>query len=312
MLPEIVSGVKLSLHGGPRAVKSAVEAGNISDASLGGALAQYQTIANAFLETLRSASAFERMLPSMRQVPLRVRTAVTTIGATGNIVDAGKPTPISDLSLEGGQLDEVKAVAIVVATSELLKLANTDLFERELRGAVAATVDAKFISLITGGVTELDSSGTTAVDISADLAAAYAAVETGAQSRLFWLLSSSIAKSLATKTTTTGAPAFAGMTPSGGVLAGTTALVTDAAENQAILIDANGIAAGDDGIEIDTATQATVQMESTPDDPVAASTTMRSLWQHGSVGVRAVRFFGAQRLRNNSVCIINTSTSGWL
>jgi hypothetical protein len=202
-------------------------------------------------------------------------------------------------------------VAIVVTTSELLKLANTDLFDRELRGAVATTVDRKFVDLITDGLTAIDSSGPAATDISTDITAAYQAVETGAQSRMFWLLDSDTAKALTAKATTAGDAAFPQMTPQGGILRGVPAIVTDGVENQIVLVDANGIAAGSDTIEIDSATHATVQMDSTPDNPASASTVMKSLWQHDMVGIRAVRFFGAQRLRANSVYVISGSTSGW-
>jgi hypothetical protein len=314
MGPEVTAGIRLQASGGPRAVKAAIEAGSTTDTTWAAPLAEYGRAASAFLETLRSVSAFERLLPDMRQVPLHVRTGVVTAGATGSIVEENKPTPISSLTLEGGTLPEQKAVTIVAATTELVKLSGgpgADLFERELRGAVGTTVDRKFVDLITDGLTAADSSGPAATDISNDITVAYQAVETGAQSRLFWLLDSDTAKALTAKATTAGDAAFPQMTPQGGILRGVPAIVTDCAKNQIVLVDANGIAAGSDTIEIDSATHATVQMDSTPDNPASASTVMKSLWQHDMVGIRAVRFFGAQRLRANSVYVISGSTSGW-
>jgi len=56
-----------------------------STGSWGDDLSAYQTVAEGFLASLRNASAFDAMLPSMRVVPLRTRVVVTTVTATARL-----------------------------------------------------------------------------------------------------------------------------------------------------------------------------------------------------------------------------------
>ena len=203
----------------------------------------------------------------------------------------------------GGRRQRVPFLATVV---EIVDTREVDqLFETELRGAIATVVDTKFISLITTGLTPIPSTGETAAQIRADVAAAYAAITTGAASKLYWLTTSAIAKALSTTSTTSGDSAFPGMGPQGGVLAGTPVLVSDGVPNgQMILLDAAAIAAASDTVEIDVTTKAALQLESTPTDPATASTVLTSLWQNNLVGLKCARFFGAARL-GESVAVIN-------
>ena len=105
----------------------------------------------------------------------------------------------------------MKAVAIAVLSKELLRLGGApvlDLFERELRGAVSLVTDTEFIARITSR-RDADhiEQARAAANARTDAKLAYVAIDTGAQSKLFWIMSSSIAKSLATKEAS-GASAF--------------------------------------------------------------------------------------------------------
>src|SRR4051794_30977766 len=136
-------------------LKSAVGAGTLSDATWASPLSPYGTLISAFLGSLRSVGAFDRMLPDMRNVPLRTRVGAVTTGTVGTIAGEGVPTPISSIALTGGTLDEQKALAIVAITTELAQIAGDpalQLLERELRLAVSAVTDATFVATITNGV----------------------------------------------------------------------------------------------------------------------------------------------------------------
>ena len=143
-------------------LKGAVGAGSISSGELS-PLHEFERMGEAYLATLRSASAFDALLPFMRNVPFRSKIVISTSGAAGAaIVPEGAPKPISSLTLSGGELEQVKAVAITVLSRELLRLGGApvlDLFERELRNAVSLVPDTEFIARITSGVTPITSAG---------------------------------------------------------------------------------------------------------------------------------------------------------
>ena len=98
--------------------KTAVNPASLTTAS---SLAEYTGTTAAFLETLRSVGAFDRMLPDMRQVPPRSRVASTTMDATAYVHGEGAVKPISSLQLDGHTLSETEVAAIVVQSIELIR-----------------------------------------------------------------------------------------------------------------------------------------------------------------------------------------------
>lgn len=288
-------------------LKSAVTGGTLDDPSWSSSLGIYPQAIAAFLDSLRNVGAFDTMLPAMRRVPLRSRAAVTTVGLSGTTIGAAMVTPISSLSLDGKQIPERKAVALLTATDELLERSGVaiDLFGRELRLAVAVETDSEFISLITDSVSPITSSGGTAVAILQDLAAALDAIDTTSASELFVLIPARTAKAWSTKTGGVGAIAFPGMTPKGGEICGMQAIVTDGvADGDMVVVDAYQIAAAAGTLEIDTSSQASLQFDTAPDSPAAAATVFQSLFQIGATALKAVRWFGAERLGDNAVAVV--------
>ena len=169
---------------------------------------------------------------------------------------------------------------------------------------MSLVTDTEFIARITSGVTPITSAGASAANARTDAKLAYVAIDTGAQSKLFWIMSSSIAKSLATKEAS-GASAFPEMTVSGGTFLGTPVVVSDGlASNTMVLVDAGGIAAASGAIEIASSGQAALQMDSAPTNPPVAATIATSLWQHNLTAIKIARYFGAERL-GNSVAIVS-------
>jgi hypothetical protein len=113
-----------------------------------------------------------------------------------------------------------------------------------------------------------------------------------------------VAKNLASMGGDAGA-AFPGMTMRGGALMGAPALVTDGlAGDELVLVDANQIAAGSGSVEIDSSKHATLQFNSVPDSPPSAATTLESLWQTNRTALKALRYFGCERLRASAVAKI--------
>src|SRR5262245_5139791 len=80
-------------------MKAAVAPGTTTDASWGLPLAEFQTLAGAFLTSLRSYGCFDALLPAMRRVPFRVRVGSVTSGATASIVGQNTYKSVTKLSV---------------------------------------------------------------------------------------------------------------------------------------------------------------------------------------------------------------------
>ena len=313
-LSPVVRGIlsSNSVYNIPREIllahRAAAAAGTTTDATWAAPLADYQVLANAFLESLRAFGAFDRMLPSMRQVPLRTRIGAVSVGITGTTVGQGQSKPISRLTLTGTQIDELKAVAVLIITQELARFSSVaagDLFSTELSNAVAVETDETFVSILIAGATSFGSSGSTAEHVRNDLRALLASVTTSARSALFLLMPSAIAKVLSILHTTTGDAAFPGMNYNGGTIAGMTAVVSEGVPTSTIVcVDAQQVAAASDTINLDQSDQASIQLDTAPDSPPTASTNMYSFWPNNAVGLKAERVFGAQKLTTTGVAVL--------
>jgi len=289
-------------------LKSVVAAG--STTGWGQPLAPYAQLVDAFLLSLRSASAFDAMLPWMKGVPLHQQIVVASGGATATTVPEGAATPIAKLQFSASSITENKTVCIVAITSELLRDGNSNLFAQEMTRAVASATDTAFISRITVGISPTPSNGGTSVAILQDLATLLAGLALDASSKVFLIVSSDIAKHWAVATSATGELAFAQMTPMGGAIQGMDVLLSDGVSGQIIAVDASQIAAAGGTVELDSSGAATVQMDGAPDSPPSAATNLISFWQMNLAGLRATRYWGAERLRTGAVSVISNVAYG--
>jgi hypothetical protein len=288
--------------------RSIVAGGGLSDPAWGSALASYAELSAGFVASLRSASFFDRVLADMVAVPLRTRIGVFTTGAVGTVTAAGTPIPVSRMTLTGSALETFRATALVVITNELLKHGSNSalrLLAKELRAAVAVATDTAFFSAVTSGAPSHASGGSTAALILADLNTMLGDVTIGAASKLYVGLSASNCAKLAMKLNTAGQSAFPGVGVTGGDVAGITVIPTDGLSTSAVLLDAAGVAAGDEIISIAAGSSATVEMSDTPvNTPLLTGspqapvpTSMVSMFQTDSTALRAIRYFGTQRFR---------------
>lgn len=289
-------------------LKAAAATGSTSDSTWAAPLAAYEVLANAFLESLQNFGAFDRLLGSMRQVPIRTRVGASTAAASGSAVGQGMVKSISKLSLAGGMVDERKAVAILVLTEELARFGATaagNLFAAELSNAVAVATDTEFVSVLTAGAPSIGSSGVTAEHVRNDLRGLLSLITTSARSALFLLMTSAVAKTLSILHTSAGDSAFPGMTPGGGTIGGIEAVVSDGVPSATmVLVDAQQVAAASETIQLEAAREAAVQMDSAPDSPPSGTTNFLSLWQTNHVGLRAERFFGATKLTSSGAAVL--------
>jgi hypothetical protein len=75
-----------------------------------------------------------------------------------------------------------------------------------------------------------------------------------------------------------------------------------------IMLSAPDILLADDGqVSIDASQEATLQMDSAPDSPATASTTLVSLWQQGQIGIKADRWINWVKRRSTAVSYIQNA-----
>ena len=238
---------------------------------------------------------------------MKTQITVVTVGITAASVGEGGPKTISKLTLGNSQLDPIKAIAIVVASDDLLKAAGplaTNLFAQELSNAVAVETDTRFLAEITSGVSTIPSAGTTAAAILQDIGNALGSLIINAQSRVYIAVPPGTAKLWAL--TLNGSGTFPALTINGGSIAGVTVVPTDALSNLMVAFDATQLAANSGTIELDISNQAAIQMDATPDSPPSASTVATSFWQNNLTGLRAERYFGVERLRAGAVSMVGS------
>jgi hypothetical protein len=289
--------------------KTATDPGTLSSWS---AVAPYTTLADAWIETLRSVSVFDAMLAGgMRRVPLRARFVRVTTAIASTAVSENSVKPISSLALGDALIDPVKAAAIVIISEELLRLSNpsaNSVLDAELRGAVIAATDQKFLADLVAATTPTPSAGSTLAQIVTDLGVLLGAVSTGAGSKLFYITSPTNMKKLSMKASTTGAPAIPLIGPNGGqLMPDVSAIASDqVGSGVALMVDATGIVGNSDALVPSMARQATLEFATTPDSPPTAATVFQNLWARNQVALRVERFFAFEIGRTSAVASLSS------
>lgn len=295
-----------------RQTKAAVAAGTTADSGWALPLAEYDTLANAFIASLRHYGAFDSMLASggMKRVPFRVRVGASTVGITGQTIPGSSAKPISKLSLTGGVLDEQKAVGIITMTDELMKFGSNvagDLFAQELSAAIATETDETFCAALILNATSIPSSGITAEHFRSDLRAMLTSITTNARSRLFLLMPPAISKTLSVLHTNTGAPAFENLRFDGGEIAGIQVLATDGMPaSTVLLVDGQQVACASETVTLSASSETSLQLDTSPDSPVGAATPMTSLWAMNLSALKAERYFGVSKLTTVGTCVLTS------
>ena len=233
-------------------------------------LGSYQQTAEGFIASLRNDGAFDAALPYMVRVRFRTKLAVSVSAVVATETSEGDPKSIFDLAFTAADLEPRKVAATVVISEELARLGGDNanaLILRELSNAVIAGTDSVAIAALIAATTPTPSSG----DVLTDLAAMLAAVQTGASSRLFFVIEPAQAKILATLPGVSGA-AFPQMGVNGGTIGGVTVLVSGQfASGTAVLFDATAIAAASENVALSASREAVVTT-------VAAPASSVSLW----------------------------------
>jgi HK97 family phage major capsid protein len=308
-------------------LKAAVAPGTTTDATWAGPLAPMKNLTDEFLELLRPATVLGR-IPGLRRVPFNISIASQTAGGTYQWVGQGAPKPVGKLAFSAVTLGITKCAGIIVITEELARTSSPSA-EATIRADMIAGI-AQFLDLeftdpakapvanispgsITNGVTPITSTGTTPANARADLQALVAAINAAGISTatVVILMSEANAMALGFSLNPLGQPLFPNIGMSGGTALGMTIVTSNALGAHIIALDPNSILLADEGgVTIDASREASVQMDSAPDNPASATTVLTSFWQNNLIGLRAERFINWKKARTGSVQFTNQTYVG--
>ncbi len=280
-------------------LKAAVNPMSLSDSS---ALAPYSAMAAGFFGSLSAFSAFSKIynIGDFQRVPLRTRVVVLTTAPVAEAVSELAAKSVSSASFASAQLETQKVAEFLVISNELAKTAAPSaisMLGNELRRACGIAVDVKFLSLIaaTSGITSAATTGVTSTTILADLTARLNALTIGADSRLWWIISPKLYKTVSLVQGTGG---FLMQDNKIGMI---NVAPSDALTTTAFLIDAKGVAAELDTVKLDSSDKTSLQLDS---DPTSGSYQLVSLFQNNCTALRCEIKFGALALRSTSVTML--------
>jgi HK97 family phage major capsid protein/HK97 family phage prohead protease len=288
-------------------------------------------LSQEFLAWLRPQTIIGRFgeggVPSLRNVPFNVAIAGQTSGGLGYWVGEGKSKPLTSFTFSRATLGFTKVAAISVLTEELARFSTPSaeaLIRDGLRDALVERLDIDFVdpahaetlnvtpASITNGVTPLTSSGSTADDIRADLAALLGAFVTTNQNvgDLVLIMPNALALGLSMVRNALGQPEFGSIGLTGGSLQGIPVITsqyahTAGAGDMVIALNAKAIGLADDGaVSVEASREASLEMSDTPagaSGVPTANTTLVSMWQTNSIALRAERFINWKKLTTGAV-----------
>lgn len=307
--------------------KAAVPAANTGSATWAGNLILDSGAYFAdFVEYLRERSVVGQVSDRMRRLPFDTPVLVQGSAGAAKWTAEGAAKPLTQWTYTKTKLDPLKVAAIAAATKEMLNRASTAadaLIRDELARAALAAIDGKFVSAdaavsgtspagIRNGVSALTLTGDGSIEgIRCDAAAMLKALvgDNLSLSGAFWLMPETVAIDLATAINPMGAPAFPGMTPTGGTFMGLPAFASqyvpvDSSGSVVTLIKGDEIFLGDeDGVQVSMSDQASLVMDDSPSmnstSPTAAQVV--SMFQTNSVAFLVERFINWQKRRAQAV-----------
>lgn len=307
-----------SQHSFEDVTKAAVAVGTTTGSTWAAPLVQYNQMANEFVEFLRPQTIVGR-IPNLRRVPFNISMPRQTSGGAAYWVGETDAKPLTSLAFDQITMRWTKLATIAVISEELARFSQPSaetILRDQLAQAVIQQMDADFVNpanagtanvkpaSITNGVTAIVSGGGSESDIHADVSALYAPFIAAnlAPTNGVWIMSSTNALGLSMIVNALGQPAFPNVNMNGGTFFGMPVVVSEAVGNIVILANAQDILLADDGqVTIDASREASLQMDSAPDNPSSATTVMVSLWQRNLIGIRAERYVNWIKARPASV-----------
>lgn len=295
------------------ALKAAVAPGTATDATWAGPLVQ-TNISNDFIELLRAATIIDK-ITGFNTVPFNTKVPAQTGGGTFNWVGEMKPKPVTAMAFSSVTLDWAKVAGITVLTMELIKLSSPkaeDVVRRSMVKDIAAFIDGQFVNPAVAAVAgvspaSITNGAPTAAATTNPLADILLLIQHFVNNNLpvagvHFLMSPTNALALSFKTNADGSAVFPGITAEGGSYKGLKFITSQTVGSLVIALQPEAILYADDGgVTIDASGEASLQMDSAPDSPVAATTVYVSMFQMNTVALRAERFINWKKSNANAV-----------
>jgi len=295
------------------ALKAAVAPGTATDATWAGPLVQ-TNISKDFIELVRAATIVDN-ITGLNSVPFNTRVPMQTAGGTFSWVGELKPKPVTAMAFSSVSLDWAKVAGITVLTLELIKLSTPkaeDVVRRSMVRDIAAFIDGQFVNPAVAAVAgispaSITNGAPTAAATTNPLADIMGLIQHFVNNNIpvagvHFLMSPTNALALSFKTNTDGSAVFPGVTSAGGTYKGLRFITSQTVGSLVIALQPELILYADDGgVTIDASGEASIQMDSAPDSPVAATTVYASMFQMNAVALRAERFITWKKANANAV-----------
>jgi hypothetical protein len=242
-----------------------IEKTAVGVATMSEALAPYKALAEGFFASMAGFSSLATIYNAgdFYRIPLRTIAAVLTSALVGDAVSELAAKPIHAGNFATTRFEPSKVTSLIVITNELAKSisqAATMQFGNELRRAASIAADQHFLAVLaaTSGITTAASTGVTASAVLTDLTAALTRLTIGADSRLWFICSPKLAKTISLLQGTGGYLMVNNKIGQINVAA------SDAATTTATLIDAKQVAAELDTVTVDSSQSASLMLADNP------------------------------------------------
>lgn len=292
-------------------IKAAVAVGSTQVSAWAGNLVYPEAYAADFIELLYPLTVLGRL--DLHKVPFNVRISGQTSGTSVGWVGEGKRKPVTSAGFNAIYLTWAKVAAIAVMSDELIRFSNPAaeaLVQRDLLRATAQGIDMKFLSAdaavanvspagMLNGSAVVAATGTGALNLIADvqtLLAPAIAANYDLSSAVF-VMSPARALAVSSMRNALGAPYFPTMNIAGGYLENVKVIVSNniPATEIVLLIQDEIYLTEDAGPQIDISTEASIVMDSDPDN---ATSEAVSMFQTNSVAIRVEQWINFAKRRN--------------
>lgn len=308
------------------ALRAAVPVGDTTTAGWAKELAPLNNLASEFVELLRPQTLIGR-IPGFASAPFNSLIPRQTAGTEGDWTGEGARKPVGRLTVDSIEFKFTKIAKIVVITEELARFSNPSAEARvrqDLIKGIQTRMDRTFVdpaitaiagirpaSIFNGADTAAAAGTGTIANVITDIKAAMAtfiALELPVD-QIVILTTPTLAVAASLMRTTLDAPAFPGMTPSGGNLLGFPVYVSSLvpAGHVEFFIPSEVLLADDGQANVDVSNQATIIMD---DGGSPSATNSVSLWQENKIAVRAERFVNWLKRRSDSTYYITSANWG--
>jgi hypothetical protein len=287
-------------------LKAAVDAGSASATTWAGQLAGYDGLSAGFIESMCGLSLYDSIAAASLRLPTRTRVASVTQGMVAAKTDELSEAPATALALAAGNMEPRRISGIAMFSNEIARAEGAEQFIlSEIRRAIATGTDVDFLSVATDDAPEVPSSGPTADALMDDLALATTELRLHAGSRLYLGVSPAVCAAWALLGSV--APAFAGLSVTGGEIQGITVVPTDAIGNTtAVLVDAAAfVTASDDVVGVRVSRDAMIDMR---DAFANGDQKMVSAFQADMVAAIASRWYSFHQAREDAVAVLTGVT----